>query len=223
LVTADDLQGQTFREARNIPPGAFVVLFGGNIGVAAGVDTLVKAFGQLADIENLYLLIAGEGSSLGSCRQIAEDLSCQRIVFHTPWPRDETSMTLASADVLMLPTSGFQSMASVPSKLISYMLASRPVIAAALPNSELAKMIESSQVGWVVEPDRPDLLADRIREVIRINSAELARKGRQGRKYALSNLTREVCLPRIIDLLENGPIKQNGLCNGKISQQAHSS
>lgn len=204
LLTPNDDKAPNFRAAKNVPQDAFVILYGGNVGAAAGVDTIIRAFSQLQDAENLYLIIAGEGSSIPSCRELAQQLSCQRVLFHSPWAKDETSMTLASADLLILPTRGLQSMASVPSKLISYMLAARAVIASALPHSELAEMIESSQVGWVVEPDRPELLADLIRAAMTMEKVELQRKGQLGRAYALEKLTREVCLPRVIDLLENG-------------------
>ena len=56
---------------------------------------------------------------------------------------------------MILPTRGQQSLASVPSKLIAYMLAARPVIALALPHSDLAQVIEESHCGWVVPPDQP--------------------------------------------------------------------
>ena len=54
-----------------------------------------------------------------------------RIRFYSPWPAAETSPALSAADILILPTQGRQSSASIPSKLIAYMLASRPVLALA--------------------------------------------------------------------------------------------
>jgi len=197
-----------FRAAKNIPENALLLLYGGNVGAGAGVDTIIKAFSHLRDLEDLYLVIAGQGSSVAACRELARELGNPRIIFHSPWEKDETSMVLASTDLLLLPTRGFQSTASVPSKLISYMLAARPVIASALLDSELARIIESSQVGWVVEPDQPGLLADKLREVMAMSSTELMRKGQLGRRYALTNLTREVCLPKTIDLLENAATEQ---------------
>ena len=75
-------------------------------------------------------------------------------------------MILGAADVLILPTRVRQSLVSVPSKLMSYMLAARPVIALALPQSDLAEVVERSGCGWIVEPDQPERLAALVSEVM---------------------------------------------------------
>lgn len=111
-------------------------------------------------------------------------------------------MILAAADILVLPTHGGQSMASVPSKLLAYMLAGRPIIAVALAGSDLAEMIEGSGCGWVVEPGRPGSLAEKLREVSGIGPEELSRRGLAGRQFALRNFTQETCLPRVVEILE---------------------
>lgn len=90
----------------------------------------------------------------------------------------------------------------MPSRLISYTLAARPVIALALPQSDLARTVNGSRGGWVVEPDQPELLATKIREVKAVDPAERVRRGRAGQDFALANSTREVCLPKIIAILE---------------------
>jgi len=222
LVIPNDSQSEMFRAEKKIPRNAFVLLYGGNIGAAADVETLIKAFDQLKDIEDLYLVIAGEGSSLLSCQKLANELGCPRIVFHNPWKKEETSMVLAAGELLLLPTMGLQSTVSVPSKLISYMLAGRPVLVSALPDSELATLISSSMAGWVVEPNRPDLLAERIRTAIAMNRTELMHKGESGRRFALSNFVRETCLPKMIDLLESVAIPQDMLCEEKTAHHAPS-
>jgi glycosyltransferase involved in cell wall biosynthesis len=90
----------------------------------------------------------------------------------------------------------------VPSKLISYLLAARPIIVLAVAGSEVARIIERSGAGWVIEPDQPETLAAQIRAVAAIDPAELARRGQSGRDFALQYFTREACLPRVIHILE---------------------
>jgi len=120
-----------------------------------------------------------------------------RIRFYTPWPTAETSRALSAADILILPTRGRQSLASIPSKLIAYMLASRPVLALSLPESDLAQIVRRSGCGWVIAPDQPGELADMIREILGQSKSALRSRGLAGREYALSNFTGDVCLPKI--------------------------
>ena len=192
---------ERFRAGKGIPSKALLLAYGGNIGVASGLETVIEAFLCPRDLEDVYLLIAGEGSRLASCQILARDCHGQ-VIFHTPWPVDETSLLLRSADVLVLPTRGLQSLASVPSKLVSYMLAARPVVALALPDSDVAEVVERSGCGWVVEPDRPERLGDKIRELKTLSPSELARRGQSGREFALRNLSRSVNVPRVMGILE---------------------
>jgi colanic acid biosynthesis glycosyl transferase WcaI len=202
LIRPNDPQADQVRARHDIHADSFVMSYGGNIGVAAGVETILESFRSLLDVDELCLLIAGAGSSLNACQRVAEEIGSPRVKFHSPWPVDETSAVLGAADVMVLPTRGDQSLASVPSKLITYMLAARPVVALAVASSDLSKTIEQAGCGWVVDPDRPVQLAEKMREIIKLPKSELAARGQAGRDYALKNFVGEVCLPKVIRVLE---------------------
>lgn len=196
------VSGEQYRERQGIAEDDFLLVYGGNVGVAAGVESVIKSMRLLLDKPNIRLLVAGAGSQLPSCRQLAQTLPAQTVVFHSPWVIEETSEVMRAADLLVLPTQREQSLASVPSKLLSYMLSGRPVIATAMPDSDLANLMNSAECGWVVEPDRPDLLAAQIREVLKLDPAERQRRGDNGRAYVLQHFSKDVCLPKVIKILE---------------------
>ncbi len=195
-----------YRQKRGIPVNARVLVYSGNIGAAAGVSILIQAMSYLRDLRDLYVIIAGEGSELAACQSLAQETGDSRIIFQSPYPAQLTAEVLASADVLVMPTRGEQSLVSVPSKLIGYMLAERPVIATALPHSDLAKTIEKAGCGWVVPPNQPELLAHRIREVVQLDRATLCGYGSAGRAFALKNSTADVCVPRVMGILEDAAV-----------------
>lgn len=85
----------------------------------------------------------------------------------------------------------------VPSKLTNYLAAGRPVIVAADPSSEAARVVEEAGCGVVVPAGRPDLLADALWHLAR-NPAESAALGARGRAYATAHWDKE----RTVDLLE---------------------
>lgn len=194
---ARDGEAAALRQSAGVPADAFAVAYGGNIGVAAGVETLMDALNELDDVHGL---VAGEGSSLSACRVIAQGNARVRFIY--PWPAEQTVPLYRAADVLVLPTQGNQSLSSVPSKLIHYMLSGRPVIAAGLPGSELVNIIETSGCGWVVPPDQPQALAEKIRQVRQLPREELRQRGEAGRRYALANFTSQTCLPKVIHVIE---------------------
>jgi colanic acid biosynthesis glycosyl transferase WcaI len=197
-----NISRQQFRQRQSIGEQKFLLVYGGNIGVAAGVEMVIEAFRFLTDQQDVQLLVAGAGSQLAACQALANTMTGQPVLFHSPWAAEETSEVLRAADILVLPTHKEQSLASVPSKLLSYMLSGRPVLATAIPGSDLANLVERSQCGWVVEPDRPDRLAETIREIMHLGAAELEDRGEKGRQFVLTHFSKDVCLPKVIQILE---------------------
>lgn len=191
---------KSIRDQFDITNDDFVAAYGGNIGIAAGVDTLVKAS---ALIDHVRVLIAGDGSELSACRDLANKIAPRQVSFYSPWPKEKTMPLYHTADVLVLPTYGEQSIASIPSKLIRYMLSSRAIIAAGLPGTELWKVMEESGCGWIIPPDDPQALAEAIVEARKAGAAERARRGICGRDYAQQNLTEGNNLPKIIRIIES--------------------
>jgi len=200
LVTVRDKND--YRQEKNISSDAFVLVYGGNVGVAAGVETVIEALGKLKTSREVVLIIAGSGSQLFTCQKLAVGITNVRIVFHTPWDSGETSKVLAAADVLILPTSGTQSLVSVPSKLLSYMLAARPVLALVFPDSDTARVIEKSGCGWIIPPNDIDATTKKIVELADLPEQFLEEIGASGRQYALENFVSEKCLPMIVGIIE---------------------
>ncbi len=194
-------EGKSIRDQFGIAEDAFVAAYGGNIGVAAGVETFVKAS---ALTEDVHVLIAGEGSELSACRELASRITPHKVSFFAPWPKEKTMPLYQAADVLVLPTLGEQSRASIPSKLIRYMLSGRAIIAAGLPGTELCNSMEKSGCGWMIPPDDPQSLSQAILEARNVGAAERSRRGAAGRDYALKNWTSGNNLARIIQIIENG-------------------
>lgn len=190
------------RSRNGIPRDAFLVTYGGNVGVAAAVETVIEMFRHLSDAPKVHLLVAGEGASLDDCWRLAAAIAPDRIHFQNVWPGN-TMDVLHAADAVILPTRAAQSQVSVPSKLISYLLAGRPVIAAVLRESDTAAMVIESGAGVVVNPDDPKGLAGAVREMAQRSRDERLRIGSAAREWAMTHVTTEACLPRLIDIVES--------------------
>lgn len=202
IVMPDREGARRIREQLAIPAHACLAVYGGNVGVAAGVEMLVEAMHYLGPDSGIYLLIAGDGSQMPICRAMAGRLLDRTVFLHSPWLASETSAVLGAADILVLPTRGEQSLASVPSKLITYMLADRPIVAQAVHSSELTETIRKADCGWVVEPGSVEVLAQAVQQAATLPAAELERRAHSGYRYALAHLTTEANLPLLVHILE---------------------
>ncbi len=196
---------RNFRQKLGVRDGAVLAGYGGNIGAAAGLEQVISAF-ERTEHGDTRFLIAGDGSRLEECRRLAHNTSNGTVKFYSPWPECETGLVLQSTDFLILPTSGRQSWYSVPSKLVTYMLAGKPVLGIVEPGTATEKTIRESGCGWTMGPgDTPgDILrlARMIDEVASLPKGRLAEMGDAGKSYAIQHFNRERCLPQIVQIIE---------------------
>jgi colanic acid biosynthesis glycosyl transferase WcaI len=201
-VNVDARGAYALRQKYGITDHAIFAVYLGNIGAAAGVETVIEAFEFLWNDENICMLIAGAGSRLQACQELVAKNGLQdRVFFYTSWSKKDTGIILGAADVLLLPTHREQSLVSVPSKLISYMLSGRPVLAMVLGNSETAELITAAKAGWVVPPGDPLGAASALKVIAANPREDLRAAGARGLDYALCHLTREANLSKMIRLL----------------------
>jgi colanic acid biosynthesis glycosyl transferase WcaI len=185
------------RDRHRIPRDAFLLVYGGNISTAAGVETMIEA---IARVERAHFLIAGEGAAIEQCRRLAAQVAPGRVHFESPWT--DTMGVLRTADAVALPTRAEQSAVSVPSKLISYLFSARAVLAVAMEDSDTAATILGSGAGVVVPPGDIATLASAIRSMMQLSSAERQSMGQSGQSWAMAHVTPEVCLPRLVRAIE---------------------
>lgn len=193
----------TLRDTDDIPADAFLVVYAGNISFASGLDRVIQAFENLAANSSIYLLIAGEGGMLADCKVLAEKIHNPRILFHTPWLESETMALLASASLFILPTQDAQSQFSVPSKLILYMLAGRPILACAGEHSEVARVIHRAECGWTIPACDPETIAQKLVQLSQCSAAELETYGKRAKEYAEQEMTKKANLPKLVKLLNS--------------------
>jgi colanic acid biosynthesis glycosyl transferase WcaI len=79
--------------------------------------------------------------------------------------------------------------AVIPSKLLTYMAAGRPVLAAVSEESEAARHIRASRCGFIVQPENPKALVEGVSQ-LRQNPSLRLELGANGRKYALEHFTK---------------------------------
>jgi colanic acid biosynthesis glycosyl transferase WcaI len=175
--------------------GRFVVMHSGNVGHAQSLDNLVRATTFLRDLDDLVVPIVGFGARALEVRELAERLEADSVQFFPYQPREVLSQSLGAADVhyvgLAKGLSGFV----VPSRVYGILAAARPVIVAADPDSETARLVEQTNCGVAIPPDRPDLLAGAIRDA-HDGRLDLEGMGARGREYVVREADRSVALAR---------------------------
>lgn len=177
----------------------FTFMYMGNIGPVAGVDLLIDAFVN-AGLINARLIIAGSGS-------MKEELQIQAALYNNVefWdvPNGKVPEIQSQADCMLLPIRKGAASSSIPSKLPAYMFSAKPIIGCVDADSDTANAIKDAKCGWVIEPERIDLLADKMRMVSTIGTSALKEKGQNAQKYALKHFSKAVNLSKLVSVIES--------------------
>jgi glycosyltransferase involved in cell wall biosynthesis len=115
-------------------------------------------------------------------------------------PQERLSDSLSSADVHFVGLAAGLAGYVVPSRVYGILAAGRPILAAADTESETAELVRSIGCGIIVPPDRPDLVADAIRE-LGTGTYDLGEMGRRGRDYVEANANRRASVSQYRRLL----------------------
>ncbi len=188
----------------------FLVLHAGAMAEKQGLSIAVDAAKRLADDPSTVTVLVGDGPNRPYIEAAIKERRLINIRVLDIQPADYLPKMLAAADVLLLTQRAGVVEAVVPSKLLHYMAAGRPVIAAVSAGSVAATLITTAACGLVVPPEDPIRLAEAIRDLQR-NPELRMRLGRHGREFAEASFNKSAILGRwdnfVSDTVSNTRVK----------------
>ena len=200
-----------------VDPDRFTLLYLGNIGPVAGVEHLIRSF-SAAGLSGSQLVIVGDGTQKESCVRLARDSSA-RVEFVSDHAVGNVPLLQSLADVCLLPVKRGAALYSIPSKLGSYMLSAKPVLASVDAESETARVIQAADCGWVVAPEESQPLVEAMRKLREAEAAGLRARGERGRVYALEHLSKTRGLARLAAIVLEASGQQTA--SELVSERVH--
>ena len=142
----------------------FTVVHTGNMGMKQGLESVIEAAGlaERSGVDIDFVLV-GDGNQRQCLERAGRGTSCLRFV--EPLPAAYYPYALAAADVLILNERPGVVEMSMPSKLTSYCIASRPIVAAVEPGGITYSVLMADRAAEVVSPGSGDTLLAAVREL----------------------------------------------------------
>ena len=178
----------------------FVVMHSGNVGHSQNLDALVRSATFLRDLDDLAVVVVGGGARRGELVELADRLETDAVRFLEYQPRETLSSSLSAAHLHYVGLGRGLSGYVVPSRLYGILSAGRPVLVAADEESETAGVVRSVGCGIVVPPNRPELVAQAIRDAYD-GRHDLEAMGHRAREYVVAEADRSVAIERYRRLL----------------------
>lgn len=180
---------------------SFVFSYVGSINVHANVDLMIKAFAD-ANIPNSEFHIYGGGNQKEYCQRLVEKLGLHNVTFGFV-TRTEIPMIQAEANVLVLALPTGNGNLCLPSKLTSYLLSGKPILASVDGDSSTKRVLIDNNCGVVVPPDDQSALTEAFVRFSTMDQGALKNMGNNSRNYALKELTREVNLNKVVNSIKS--------------------
>ncbi|HHW70521.1 MAG TPA: glycosyltransferase family 4 protein [Clostridiales bacterium] len=180
----------------------FCVTYTGALSKSEGLHTLVKAGKYLMDIEDVKILIIGDGSEGQKLEYLVKSENLNNIIMIDRQPKNKIPLILKKSDILfcgLIERKVFKYGIS-KNKFYDYMAAEKPIIFASNVRDSL---IDKAGAGMTIKPDDPQTLANTIRHIYK-NMDTLGEKyGKNGRAYVEKYHTVEKIAEDFLKVIEN--------------------
>jgi len=191
-----------------IPEKRFTVLYSGNMGLAQGLGSVIKA----ADILQKYPIdfkFVGSGVKRKELIKKAEKLELKNVVFLPVQKKEELIKLIKKASVCLVPLKNdplFRN--AIPSKMFEYMACGRPVIASI--SGEVEKILNSAKSGAIAMAEDANSVADSILYYYN-NRGKIIEQGQNGVTYVKQNVRKEVLISHAMEKMRNAINKKSTL------------
>lgn len=160
----------------------FVVLYAGNFGRIHNFEDFFSTAERFLSHPDVLFVLVGEGALKKRLLSEAEFRELHNVRFFPFEERSKLVDVLATADIsVILLTKGMEGL-SMPSKIYSILASGRPIIACVEPESDIAKMVQESNAGFVVSPGQPEEFERSIKNFLE-NRELLQKAGLNARQF----------------------------------------
>lgn len=163
--------------------GKTVLLYTGTLGMKHNPALLVALAEAFRPDPDVRVVVTSQGAGADYLRREAEarDLSNLAVLGFQPF--EAMPDVLGSAAVLLAVLEPDAGVFSVPSKVLTYLCAARPVVLAVPEDNLAARLVRREGAGLTVDPSDADALVEAVRTILS-DSALASAMGRAARAYA---------------------------------------
>lgn len=142
---------KSIREKYGVPNNKTVFIYGGNLGKPQGINFLIDCIRANENNKQSYFLIVGSGTEFGKLENFFNKENPKNAKLLSQLPKIDYELLANSCDVGLIFLDKRFTIPNFPSRLLSYMQASMPVLAATDINTDIGEVIENGNFGYWCE------------------------------------------------------------------------
>ena len=185
----DKIEAGNFRGEIGAKEDDVIFFYGGIIGHAQGLQTVLEAADLLRDEPQAKIVLQGAGPVKKELLEMAADMNLENVIFRDPVSKDQMPAILKSVDVALVPLRKLDLFSgAIPSKIFEAQAMKLPLVLG-VDGEARQHFIEKAQSGLFYEPENAQSMAEQIRYFVR-NKKERQEMGDRARVYVTENFNR---------------------------------
>ncbi len=157
------------RKKYGIPEDKTVFVYGGNLGRPQGIPFVIDCLIKCSTVENAYFLIVGDGTEYMKLERFVNEEKPSNVKLMQRLPKEDYDTMVGACDVGLIFLDHRFTIPNFPSRLLSYMQAKLPVLAATDHNTDIGKVIVDGGFGWWCESDDSKGFAAQVKKIISLD------------------------------------------------------
>ncbi len=197
----ENIQPAELRAELNLKDSDVLFFYGGIIGHAQGLDTVLEAAKMVEKNKNIKILLQGAGPVKEHLLEKAKEMRLNNIIFRDPVPKEEMPGILKSVDVALVPLRKLEIFeGAIPSKIFEALSMELPLL---LGVGGEAKMhfVEKGECALFCEPENASEMAEKM-QFLAGNQSKRQELGKNGRNYANAHFNRNQIAESLVTLLK---------------------
>ena len=160
--------------------GKRVLLYSGTLGLKHDPSLLVSLARHFRDVEDVRVVVVTGGYGAAYLRRAALEHELENLVLLDFQPYERLPEVLGAAEILLVILEPQASVFSVPSKVLTYLCAGRPVVASIPGENLAARLLQANRIGVVTPPADHAAFAAAVERLLDDPraAADLARRAR---------------------------------------------
>lgn len=169
-----------------IPLNKKVFVYGGNLGRPQGIDFLIKCIDSQKENNKVFFFVVGDGTEYAKLENYYVKSKLSNFKLMKRLPKEDYDMVVAACDVGLIFLDHRFTIPNFPSRLLGYMQAKVPVLAATDPNTDIGNIIVDGGFGWWCESNSVKAFSELINRIV---CDDIVDKGTKGFDYLRDNYT----------------------------------
>lgn len=188
--------------------GKKVFMYGGNLGYAQGLDSVLEAAALLKDdTPDAHFLFVGDGQEREKLLAMKEELQLDNVTFYGAVPVSEMPRMFSIADYSVVSLRNIDLFKGArPSKIFPAISTGTPVLYCG--EGESASILEEYNCGKIAPPENPEGIAAAIRELMAVTDEDYQIMVHNGRELAIDQYSWRSIVDDLLSQLNEGKIEK---------------